>query len=52
MNAKTCKALRRKAEALTVGRPAVEYWKSIAGVIIVDKKSTRGVYLSLKAASR
>ena len=65
MNAKKCKRLRRWAEALTVGQPAVAYTyqqsaikKDLNGRLIdkitvrLDGTCTRGIYQGMKDSQR
>lgn len=56
MNAKVCKLLRRAAEKVTVGKPAVQYLRATGSVhrfeIRVTEDCTRGVYRRLKRMAR
>lgn len=51
MRGKVAKKLRSLARAATVGAPTLTYAVSGRGdCIVVNRRSTRGVYLSLKRA--
>ena len=57
MNAKKCKRLRRWAEALTVGQPAVDYTTSRGGAwkyitIRLEPTCTRAIYRGMKDSQR
>lgn len=53
MNAKKCKALRRQARELTVGKPKRQLMRNKeTGLIINHPDTERGVYRELKKEAR